>query len=242
MAEPATQDLSAKEGEIEVFTFSTPNGRKITVLLEELGVPYKATIIDLGKGEQKSEGFLKINPNGRIPAIIDHGNGEFALFESGAILIYLAEKYGKFLPTDQKKRAETIQWLMFQMSGIGPMMGQANVWFRYWPEKIQPAIDRYQKESARLFGVLDGQLKNNTYLVGEEITIADFATYPWVKIHEWPGIDIKPFPNLERWLKTIGERPATQRGMNIPKDTRTISDEERAKASRTLVTGLEEKK
>src|SRR6187397_1601473 len=160
---------------IELFTAATPNGWKVSIALEELGLPYTVRPISLGKLEQKEEWFLKINPNGRIPAIIDHDNGDFAVFESGAILIYLAEKTGKLLPTDTKGRSVAIQWLMFQMGGIGPMQGQANVFFRYAPEKIQYAIDRYQNETKRLYQVLDRRLGEAEYLAGD-YSIADIAT------------------------------------------------------------------
>ncbi len=210
---------------IDLYTAATPNGHKVTVTLEEMGLPYTVHALDFQKQEQKSPEFLKINPNGRIPAIVDDG---FAVFESGAIMIYLAEKTGQLMPTDVQGRSRVIQWLMFQMGGIGPMMGQANVFFRYFPEKIQPAIDRYQGESARLFGVLDGQLADNEYLAGD-YSIADIANWCWVRIHEWSGVDIAPFPHLQRWLDTIAERPATQRGINIPPHAMPQTDEEKAK-------------
>src|SRR3954470_23571722 len=162
---------------IELFTAATPNGWKVSVALEELGLPYTVRALSLGKLEQKEAWFLKINPNGRIPAIVDHDSGGFAVFESGAILIYLAEKTGKLLPTEAKERSRVLQWLMFQMGGVGPMMGQANVFFRYAPEKIQYAIDRYQRESRRLFEVMERQLKSSTYIAGEEYTVADIALW-----------------------------------------------------------------
>ena len=152
---------------IDLYTAATPNGHKVSIALEELGLPYTLRVLDLAKGEQKTPAFLAINPNGRIPAIIDHEAGGFAVFESGAILIYLAEKTGRLMPSDVQGRSRVIQWLMFQMGGVGPMMGQANVFFRYFPEKIQPAIDRYQGESKRLFTVLDNHLKDHEYLAGD---------------------------------------------------------------------------
>ncbi len=200
---------------IDLYTAATPNGWKASITLEELGLPYEVKAIDISAGAQKEDWFLKINPNGRIPAIVDRDNGDFAVFESGALMIYLAEKTGKLLPSDVKGRSQVIQWLMFQMGGIGPMMGQANVFYRYFPEKIQAAIDRYQAESSRLFGVLDGQLKDNEYLAGD-YSIADIANFSWVRIHEWSGVDIEPFAHLQRWLGAISERPAVIAGLNVP--------------------------
>ena len=172
---------------IELLTSETPNGWKISIALEEMGLPYTVRHIVLSKGEQKEDWYVKLNPNGRIPTIVDHDNGDFAVFESGAILIYLAEKTGKLMPKDVKGRSLVIQWLMFQMAGIGPMMGQANVFFRYAPEKIQYAIDRYQRESMRLFGVLDRRLAGNEYLAGD-YSIADIANFSWVRGHA-PHVD-----------------------------------------------------
>jgi len=205
---------------IDLYTAATPNGWKASVTLEEMGLDYNVKAIDISTGNQKKPEFLKINPNGRIPAIVDHDikdeNGDgFAVFESGALMIYLAEKTGKLMPTDVQGRSKVIQWLMFQMGGIGPMMGQANVFYRYFPEKIQPAIDRYQNESARLFGVLDKQLAENEYLAGD-YSIADIANWCWVRIHAWSGVDIEPFANLVRWRDQIGERPAAIAGLNVP--------------------------
>jgi len=212
---------------IELFTAATPNGFKVSIALEELGLSYKVRPISLGKLEQKEEWFLKINPNGRVPAIIDHGNGDFAVFESGAILIYLAEKTGKLLPTESKARSRVMQWLMFQMGGIGPMMGQANVFFRYAPEKIQYAIDRYQRESRRLFEVMEGQLKKTTYIAGEDYSIADIALHSWVAGYEWSGVSIDGLPGLKRWLDLVGSRPAVVKGRAVPPP---LSPEERAKS------------
>jgi GSH-dependent disulfide-bond oxidoreductase len=211
---------------IELFTAATPNGWKVSIALEELGLPYTVKPISLGKLEQKEEWFLKINPNGRIPAIIDHGNDDFAVFESGAILIYLAEKTGKLLPVEPKARSRVLQWLMFQMGGVGPMMGQANVFFRYAPEKIPYAIDRYQRESRRLFEVMERQLKSSTYIAGEEFSIADIALHSWVAGHEWSGVSIDGLPGLNRWLNLVGSRPAVQKGRAVPPP---LSPEERAK-------------
>jgi glutathione S-transferase len=202
---------------IDLYTSATPNGWKASVALEEMGIPYSVHPISLSSGEQKQEDFLKLNPNGRIPTIVDRDADNFAVFESGAIMIYLAEKSGKFLPTDARGRSRVIQWLMFQMGGIGPMMGQANVFFRYWPEKIQPAIDRYQNESKRLFTVLESALENNEYLAGD-YSIADMANWCWVRTHEWSGVTTDDLPNLQRWIAAIDARPAAQAGIKIPFD------------------------
>ena len=201
---------------IEVFTSNTPNGKKITIMLEEIGYEYKITKININKDEQFKPEFEKISPFRKIPVIIDHDKN-LSLFESGAILIYLAEKAGKLLPTDTKGRSLVIQWLMFQMGGIGPMMGQANVFFRYWPEKIQPAIDRYQNEGRRLFEVLDGQLKDHEYLAGD-FSIADIANWCWVRTYAWSGINVDGLDNLKRWRGQIAERPGCQKGVTVPVD------------------------
>jgi len=200
---------------IELFSAATPNGHKISIALEELGLPYTLRVLELGKLEQKEPWFLAINPNGRIPAIIDHDAGAFTVFESGAILLYLAEKTGKLLPTDAKGRSQVIQWLMFQVGGIGPMMGQANVFFRYLPEKIPAAIDRYQSESRRLLSVLDEHLKDNEYLVGD-YSIADIANWAWVRTYRWSGVTLDGLPHLQRWLDLIRSRPAVQQGILHP--------------------------
>ena len=200
---------------IDLYTAPTPNGHKASIMLEELGIPYRVNPVDITRGDQKQPDYLRINPNGRIPTIVDRDNGDFAVFESGAILIYLAEKYGRFLPTDVNGRSTVIQWLMFQMSGIGPMQGQANVFFRYFPEKIKPAIDRYQNETRRLYGVLEAQLAGHEYLAGD-YSIADIATYPWVRVHGWAGVEIHDLPHLRGWLERVGKRPAVPRGLEIP--------------------------
>jgi GST-like protein len=201
---------------IELFTAATPNGWKISIALEEMGLPYTVRTLSLSKLEQKEDWFLRINPNGRIPAIVDHGNGDFAVFESGAILIYLAEKSGKFLPTEPKARSRVLQWLMFQMGGVGPMMGQANVFFRYAPEKIPYAIERYQREVRRLFEVMERQLAGNEYIAGSEYTIADIALWSWIAGYGWSGVSVDGLPQLKRWMDIIGARPAAQKGRNIP--------------------------
>ena len=201
---------------IDLHTASTPNGWKVSVALEELALPYAVHAIDLSKSEQKTEAFLRLNPNGRIPAIVDRSNGDFAIFESGAILLYLAEKTGRLMPADAKGRSLVTQWLMFQMSGIGPMMGQANVFYRYFPEKIQPAIDRYQNESRRLFEVLERRLAESEWLAGSEYSIADIANWCWVRTYKWSGVSIEGLPQLRRWLDAMRERPACQRGIEVP--------------------------
>lgn len=203
---------------IELFTSATPNGWKASITLEELGLEYSVRHIQMDKLEQKEPWFLEINPNGRIPAIVDHDNDDFAVFESGALMIYLAEKAGQLLPTDTKGRSRVIQWLMFQMGGLGPMMGQANVFFRYAPEKIPYAIDRYQREVRRLLEVLDGRLGRSRYLA-DDYSIADIANWSWVRGHKWSGVEIDGLDNLARWMAEIGERPAVQRGCDIPVPT-----------------------
>lgn len=203
---------------IDLYTAATPNGHKVSIALEELGLPYALKVLDLSRGEQKLPGFLALNPNGRIPAIVDHDVDDFAVFESGAILVYLAEKTGRLLPSDVKGRSRVMQWLMFQMGGVGPMMGQANVFYRYFPEKIQPAIDRYQGECKRLFRVLDGHLKDHEHLAGD-YSIADIANWAWVRTHRWSGVEVDDLPHLQRWLELIGAREAVQRGLQNPPST-----------------------
>lgn len=197
---------------IALYTAPTPNGWKVSVTLEELAVPYTVHSINLHAGEQKRPEFLAICPNGRIPALVDEG---FPIFESGAIMIYLADKFGRLIPSDARGRSLVLQWLMFQMAGIGPMMGQANVFSRYWPDKIQSVIDRYQGEAARLFGVLDSRLGDHEFLAGD-YSIADIANWCWVRTHKWSGVDIEPFPNLRRWLDVIRARPAVEAGIQVP--------------------------
>ncbi len=200
---------------IDLYTAATPNGHKVSIALEELGLPYTLHVLDLTAGEQKQPAFLAINPNGRIPAIVDREADDFAVFESGACLIYLAEKTGRLMPADAKGRSRVLQWLMFQAGGIGPMMGQANVFFRYFPEKIPAVIDRYQGETKRLFRVLDGHLKDHEYLAGD-YSIADIANWAWVRTHRWSGVDIDDLPHLKRWRDAIRARPAAQRGIEAP--------------------------
>lgn len=214
---------------IDLYTAPTPNGWKASVTLEELELPYEVKVVDISAGEQKKPEFLLLNPNGRIPTIVDRGADNFAVFESGAIMIYLAEKTGRLLPTDAKGRSRVIQWLMFQMGGVGPMMGQANVFFRYFPEKIQPAIDRYQNESRRLFEVLDGRLADNEWLAGD-FSIADIANWCWVRTHRWSGVEIDGLANLARWKDAIKERPACRRGVEVPFVAPNTKDKDAAEA------------
>ena len=197
---------------IKLYTAATPNGWKISIALEEMGLPYEVRVIDFSAMEQKADWYVKLNPNGRIPTLEDEG---FTLFESGAVLIYLAEKTGKFLPKGVQERSRVLQWLMFQMSGIGPMMGQANVFFRYFPEKIQPVIERYQREVTRLFGVLERQLATHEYVAGA-YSIADMALWPWVSGYDYSGVSVEEFPSLKRWLALVGARPAVQAGRDVP--------------------------
>ena len=200
---------------IDLFTWTTPNGRKISIMLEEIGLDYTVHDINLGEQEQKRPEFLAMNPNGRIPVIVDRDNDDFVVFESGAILIYLAEKTGQLLPTEEKARSRVMQWLMFQMGGLGPMMGQANVFYRYFDEKIPAAINRYQHESLRLLTVLDQQLAGQEFLC-DEYSIADIANWCWASSHGWSGIDIDGLDHLDAWLNRLAARPAVERGNNIP--------------------------
>lgn len=200
---------------IDLYTAPTPNGHKVSIALEELGLDYKVRAISFDKKEQKEPWYLELNPNGRIPTIVDHDEDGFVVFESGAILIYLAEKTGKLMPSDPKGRSLVIQWLMFQMGGVGPMMGQANVFYRYAPEKIPYAIERYQREVRRLFEVLDRRLEQHEYLAGD-YSIADIAHWPWVRSYKWSGVSIDGLPHLERWLNAIDQRPAARKGIAVP--------------------------
>jgi len=217
---------------IDLYTWTTPNGRKVSIALEEMGIPYAVTAIDIKSGVQKQPWFLKINPNGRIPAIVDREADDFAVFESGAILIYLAERSGLLLPPSAKGRSIVLQWLMWQMGGLGPMQGQANVFNRYFPEKIPSVIARYQNETRRLFQVLDTRLADHEYLAGD-YSIADIACWPWVKQHDWSGVGLDDLPHLGRWLEQVGARPAVQRGFDVPAPQITPDIE----TGRTLVSG-----
>jgi len=200
---------------IDLYSAPTPNGFKASIALEELELPYELHELDLSAGEQREPAYLEINPNGKIPAIVDRDEDNFAVFESGAILIYLAEKTGRLMPTDRFRRSQVIQWLMFQMGGIGPMQGQANVFFRYFDEKIPSVIDRYQNETRRLYEVLDRQLKDREYICGD-YSIADISNWTWVRSHKWSGINVEGLDNLMRWKDTMYARPACQKGIKIP--------------------------
>lgn len=200
---------------IKLYTSETPNGWKVSITLEELGLPYEVHPVALSKQEQKEAWYLKLNPNGRIPTIVDTDEDDFAVFESGAIMIYLAEKAGGLMPADRKGRSRVIQWLMFQMAGVGPMMGQANVFFRYFPEKIPAAIERYQREGRRLLEVLDTRLADNEYLAGD-YSIADIANWCWAHTYEWSGISIDGLDHLKRWIDQVGARPAVIAGKAVP--------------------------
>ncbi len=205
---------------IDLYTWTTPNGRKASIALEELGLPYKAHPIDISKDEQFAPAFLKISPNNRIPAIVDNENG-MSLFESGAILIYLADKTGKLMPKDGEGRYRVIEWLMWQMGGIGPMLGQVHHFVKYNKGKAPYAEERYSKEAQRLYGVLDRRLEGREFLVGD-YSIADIATWPWISRFEWQEIDLAKFPNVKRWYTAIAGRPAVQRGYKAPKDVGEI--------------------
>jgi len=199
---------------IDFYTWSTPNGRKVSIMLEEIGLPYTPHAVDINKDEQFKPEFLKISPNNRIPAIVDRDNG-LALFESGAILLYLAEKSGKLMPKDEKGRWHAVQWLMWQMGGVGPMLGQVHHFVRFNAGKAPYAEERFVKEGKRLYGVLDRRLAEAPYVAGE-YSIADIAIWPWISRFEWQTIDIKAFPNVVRWYKAIAARPAVQRGYDVP--------------------------
>jgi GSH-dependent disulfide-bond oxidoreductase len=202
---------------IDLYTWGTPNGRKVSVMLEETGLPYRVHPVDITKNEQFRPEFVALNPNSKIPAIVDDEGpgGSISLFESGAILIYLAEKTGLLLASDPRRRAETLVWLMFQMGGVGPMFGQAHHFLRAAPEPVPYGIERYTKETRRLYGVLDKRLGEVAYLAGD-YSIADIATYPWVARHEWHKVALADFPNVARWYEGISTRPAVARGMRIP--------------------------
>lgn len=210
---------------IDLYTAPTPNGHKASCTLEAMGLEYETHFINIGEGEQKAPEYLAINPNGRIPTIVDRDNDDFAVFESGAIMIYLAEKTGKLMPTDTKGRSRVIQWLMFQMGGVGPMMGQANVFYRYFPEKIQPAIDRYQNECRRLFEVLDTHLGNNEWLA-DDYSIADIANWCWVRTHKWSGVSVDGLDNLDRWVNVMRDQPGMSAGLDVPFSLGNLLDDE----------------
>jgi GSH-dependent disulfide-bond oxidoreductase len=201
---------------IDLYTWTTPNGRKASIALEELGIPYTAHAVDISKDEQFKPEFLKISPNNRIPAIIDRDENDFSLMESGAILIYLAEKAGKLLPSDKFKRARVIEWLMWQMGGVGPMLGQIHHFLRGAKDKAPYAEERYVKEGKRLYGVLDKRLADREF-VADDYSIADIAIWPWISRYEWQTIDMNDFANVKRWYLAIARRPAVVKGYDVPK-------------------------
>jgi GST-like protein len=203
---------------IDLYTWTTPNGRKVSIMLEELGLPYRVHPVNIGQGDQFKPDYLRINPNGKIPSIVDPEGPDgkpIALMESGAILIYLAGKTGKLLPEAVRERYVALQWLMFQMGGVGPMFGQVHHFLRAAKEQVPYAIERYGKETRRLYGVLDERLKDHEYLAGV-YSVADIATYPWVARYEWHRTDLNDFPHVKRWFDAISARPAVQKGMNVP--------------------------
>lgn len=217
---------------IDLYYWPTPNGYKISLFLEETGLPYQLKPVHIGRGEQFKPEFLKIAPNNRIPAIVDHNpqddKGPLSLFESGAILLYLAEKTGKFIPSDLRGRQETLQWLFWQMAGLGPMAGQNHHFAIYAPEKIPYAVERYRTETSRLYRVANDRLKDRSYIAGDSYTIADMAIYPWIVSHEKQGQDLNQFPHLKKWFDRIGSRPATQRAYEQGKavhSTPTVDEE-----------------
>jgi len=212
---------------IELYTAPTPNGHKASCTLEELGLPYEVKLVDISSGDQHTDAFRTISPNGRIPAIVDRGNDDLSIFESGAIMVYLAEKTGRLLPSDDKGRARVMQWLMFQMGGIGPMMGQANVFYRYFPETIQPAIDRYQNECRRLFEVLDKRLGESEWLA-DDYSIADIANWCWVRTYKWSGVSREGLENLDRWLAVMKEKPGLRKGIEVPFSFDSLIEDEKA--------------
>lgn len=206
---------------IDLYTWTTPNGRKVSIMLEEIDLPYTAKPIDITKDEQFAPEFLKISPNNKIPAIYDHDE-DFALMESGAILIYLAEKSGQFLPAEKHARMRVIEWLMFQMGSVGPMLGQANHFVHFNPDASEYGTERYSNEARRLYGVMDRRLGESAYFGGDDYSIADIAIWPWISRFSWHGIDITEFPNIVRWYRDIAARPAVQRGYDVPEKVSNI--------------------
>ncbi|MCB1956268.1 MAG: glutathione S-transferase N-terminal domain-containing protein [Rhodocyclaceae bacterium] len=204
---------------IVLYTWRTPNGRKVSILLEELGLPYEVRPIDITQRAQFAPEFLALNPNAKIPVIVDPEGPDgrpIVVFESGAILIYLAEKAGRLLPRDVRSRTEVMQWLMFQMGGIGPMLGQAHHFLKFAPEPVPYAAERYRNEARRLYGVLERHLDSRDWVAGDDYSIADIAIYPWIARHEWQQIDLADFPVVRAWFERVGARPAVQRGMGVP--------------------------
>lgn len=216
---------------IDCYTWTTPNGHKVHIMLEETGLEYTAHPIDIGKGDQFEDDFLAISPNNKIPAIVDQDgpNGKpYALFESGAILIYLAEKTGRLLPTDAVKRNDVLQWLMFQMASVGPMLGQAHHFNRYAPDRIEYAIKRYESEANRIYGVMDRRLAQAKFLAGNDYSIADIATWPWLRSAETQGVNIDDYPNVRRWYEMIGERENVKAGLRVLADYKTDPNDKEA--------------
>jgi len=211
---------------IDFYTAPTPNGHKVSCTLEAMKLKYETHVVNLMENEQKKPEFLAISPNGRIPAIVDRDADNLPIFESGAIMIYLAEKTGKLMPTDLNEKAKVLEWVMFQMGGIGPMMGQANVFFRYFPEKIQPAIDRYQNEGRRLFEVLDDHLATQEWLA-KDYSIADIANWCWVRTHKWSGISIEGLDHLQRWMKAMYDQPGMSAGLSVPIKVESLLDDDK---------------
>ena len=211
---------------IDFYTAPTPNGHKVSCTLEAMKLKYETHVVNLMENEQKKPEFLAISPNGRIPAIVDRDADNLPIFESGAIMIYLAEKTGKLMPTDLNEKAKVLEWVMFQMGGIGPMMGQANVFFIYFPEKIQPAIDRYQNEGRRLFEVLDDHLATQEWLA-KDYSIADIANWCWVRTHKWSGISIEGLDHLQRWIKAMYDQPGMSAGLSVPMKVESLLDDDK---------------
>ena len=217
---------------IDVYSWATPNGHKVHIMLEELGLDYRAHAVDIGAGDQFADEFLKISPNNKIPAIVDSDGPDgkpISLFESGAILIYLAGKTGKLLGATDREKYNVLQWVMFQMGGLGPMLGQAHHFRIYAPEKIEYAVNRYSNEAKRLYGVLDKQLSKTAYLAGDEYTIADLASFPWTRSWKNQGIELSDYPNVQRWFDAINARPAVQRGVNVLADKRQALTDDKAR-------------
>jgi glutathione S-transferase len=221
---------------IDLYTAPTPNGWKASVVLEELELPYTVKRVNILEGDQRSPDYIALNPNGRIPTIVDNDEDGFVIFESGAILLYLARKTGRLMPTDAKGSSLVTQWLMFQMGGLGPMMGQANVYFRYSKEKYQPAIDRYQNESKRLMAVLDRRLQDHEYLAGD-FSIADIANWCWARTHAWSGVDVSDLENLQRWFDLLEDRPGCQRGVVVPEDLSALLTADNEKERDSFIAG-----
>jgi glutathione S-transferase len=225
---------------IDFYYAPTPNGWKVAIMLEECGLAYRTLLMRLAKGDQFAPEFLAISPNAKMPAIVDHvaGGAPISVFESGAILIYLAEKTGRLMPVDPKGRSLVMQWLMFQMGGVGPMMGQANVFFRYFPEKIQPAIDRYQNECRRLFEVLNSRLADHEWLAGD-YSIADIANWSWVRTYKWSGVSVDGLDHLRRWMDALATRPPCQRGVDVPFKMPTLTETESDDAAKEFAKGAQ---